>query len=306
MRNRIARCTVAVVAAGSALGLALVPAQAADEPLLMNWPGLLAPLPTEADESDSRLCRHGQLGCVDRVIREMQARFDPLQGACDHDAPFALAYLRTTEEYRRAAATPGFFADHAFVNHEDAVFAEFYFRAYDHWHRGDRRAVAPAWKVAFGAADAKAVSGSGDMLLGISAHINRDLPFVLATIGLADEVGASRKPDHDKVNHFLNRVAFGAEAAERLDPRMDDAVPGITLDNTATFQLVAGWREEAWRNAERLVAAEGTPEYAAVAASIEDAAAAKGRALVAATAYGPLGSSAERDAHCAAYVARTR
>jgi hypothetical protein len=37
------------------------------------------------------------------------------------------------------------------------------------------------------------VTGSGDLLLGISAHVNRDLPFVLASLGLVAPDGTSRK-----------------------------------------------------------------------------------------------------------------
>jgi uncharacterized protein DUF5995 len=43
---------------------------------------------------------------------------------CDHNAIFQLAYLYVTEEYARTVeADPTFFADTAFVNNEDAVFA---------------------------------------------------------------------------------------------------------------------------------------------------------------------------------------
>ena len=45
----------------------------------------------------------------------------PLADSCDHDGIFALAYLRTTEEYRRTIEDPTFFEDTAFVNHEDRL-----------------------------------------------------------------------------------------------------------------------------------------------------------------------------------------
>ena len=69
----------------------------------------------------------------------MQRRFDPLAASCDHGSIFALAYLRTTQEYRRAIEDPTFFDDTPFVNHEDAVFAHLYFDAYDAWHGGECR-----------------------------------------------------------------------------------------------------------------------------------------------------------------------
>ena len=80
-----------------------------------------------------------------------------------------------------------------------------------------------AWAVAFRAADQRAVSAAGNLALGINAHVQRDLPFVLAAIGLVKPDGSSRKPDHDAVNIFLNRVAddLYPEIARRFDPTID-------------------------------------------------------------------------------------
>ena len=47
------------------------------------------------------------------------------------------------------------------------------------------------------AAKGRQVTGLGNLLLGMNAHINRDLPFVLYSIGLTAPDGSSRKPDHD-------------------------------------------------------------------------------------------------------------
>ena len=276
------------------------PAQAEDVPLV-NWADLLPGLSTGYDPSDANDCKAGRIQCVDSVVREMTRRFDSLAGACDHDSLFALAYLRTTEEYRRAAVgegdypDPSLFEDPGFVNHEDAVFARYYFEAFDRWHKGDGAAVPPAWRVAFQSADARAVSGSGNVLLGISAHINRDLPFVLAEIGLVKPDGSSLKADHDRVNQFLNRVAFYEEAAARFDSTLESStwLPGGTAIHT-----VIAWREQAWRNAERLAAAATPNDRAAVARSIEDLAHAEALTLAASYAYGPLRSSADRDAYC--------
>ena len=271
----------------------------AEDPLFLNWATALPASASEYDPAAADDCQSGKIQCVDKVIREMTRRFDGLAAACDHDTMFAMAYLRTTEEYRRAALTPGFFSDTPFINFEDAVFARYYFEAYDNWHGGNRAAVPPAWKVALEAADQKAVDGSTNVLLGISAHINRDLAFVLWDIGLVKPDGTSRKPDHDKVNEFLNRVLFYSEASRRFDPSLpqDGEAPGA-------INLVIGWREQAWRNAERLAAAEGDPvQLALVKQSIEDFAHAEALALKTSGLYGPFGSSAARDAHCAVHHA---
>ena len=198
----------------------------------------------------------------------MQRRFDPLAQSCDHDSIFALAYLRTTEEYRRTIEDPTFFEDTPFVNHEDAVFARLYFDAYDAWHAGPPPTSPPAWAIAFQAAADRAVTAQGNLSLGINAHVQRDLPFALAGIGLVKPDGSSRKPDHDRVNVFLNRVTddLYAEIARRFDPTIDDAnLPG-TADDAGVFQLIPTWREIAWRNAERLVTPPRPRQRAQVAA----------------------------------------
>jgi Family of unknown function (DUF5995) len=297
---------IRVVRLGTLLALMFVAAPVAaraQDPPFVGWTALLPGLTTEYVPSSDNDCAAGRTHCVNAVIREMQRRFDPLATACDHDAIFSLTYLRTTEEYRRTIEDPTFFEDTRFVNHEDAVFARYYFEAYDDWHAGPAAAVPPAWAIAFRAADERAVSAAGNVALGINAHVQRDLPFVLASIGMVKPDGSSRKPDHDRVNEFLNRVADGlyAEIARRFDPTIDDGdLPG-TADDFAEFQVIPTWREVAWRNAERLVSAPTPEARALVAAQIEAYAASQAQLLRAGYAYGLLGSSAARDAYCATH-----
>ena len=297
---------VRVVWLGVLLALLVVAAPGvarAEDPPFVEWTALLPGLTSEYVASSDNDCAAGRTRCVDAVIREMRRRFDPLASACDHDAIFSLTYLRTTEEYRRAIEDPTFFEDTPFVNHEDAVFARYYFEAYDNWNAGRLAAVPQAWAIAFRAADQRAVSAAGNVALGINAHVQRDLPFVLAAIGMVKPDGSSRKPDHDRVNEFLNRVAdeLYPEIARRFDPTIDDSeLPG-TADNFAEFQIIPTWREIAWRNAERLVSARTLKTRAQVAADIEAYAASQAQTLHASYQYAPLGNSAARDAYCAAH-----
>jgi hypothetical protein len=276
-----------------------------DDPIFVPWSQLLPGLSLPYEPSSENLCNRGHVSCVHAVINEMERRLKPLSDTCNHDAVFALTYLRTTQEYLRATTTPGFFQDPAFVNHEDAVFARYYFDAYDAWHQGRTAQVPLAWRIAFQAADKRKATGAGNLLLGMSAHVNRDLPFVLQAIGLVKPDGTSRKHDHDQVDVFLNRVTepLIAEVARRFDPSVSGlGVQGTTLDATVLFQLIALWREEAWRNAELLAAAPTPAARALVAQTIETTAAAKGAALLLANSYVPLlTSSAGRDKFCAAH-----
>ena len=289
-----------------ALGATLMGAPAGagtyDDPFFLNWPTFLpsgdAGDYTPTTEKD---CPKGSLKCVDNVIKEMTRRYNRL--GCHHDSAFAFTYLLTTEEYRRAVEDPAFFTDNAFVNHQDAVFADYYFVAHDAW-RADRLSdVPPAWRIAFDAAANQRVTGMGNVLLGMNAHVNRDLPFVLAAIGLVKPDGSTRKVDHDRVNDFLRTVNHYllVEAAKVLDPTMDDGdVPGTTLDNDVAVQLLVGWREQAWRNAERLAAAPTAAARAQVAQEIEDAAALEALTLRTAFSYNGLtnGTAAARNLWC--------
>ena len=275
---------------GCALAYAVTPA-AADDPPFIPWTALLPGFTTGYEPSSENDCKAGKLHCVDAVIDEMTDRFDGLEAACNHNTLFALTYLRTTEEYRQAVVEPGFFSDPNFINHQDAVFARYYFDAWDAYRAGQLSNVSRAWQLAFKAADQKRVNGTGNILLGMSAHVNRDLPYVLAAIGLVKPDGSSRKPDHDQVNVFLNRVVepLFDECASRYDPLVDDTqIDGTQLDEAALLQLLMAWREQAFSNAELLVSAPTPAARALVEAQIEQTAAIEANLIIVATAYTPL------------------
>ena len=158
-----------------------------------------------------------------------------------------------------------------------------------------------AWAIAFDAARAEDVTGIGDALLGISAHVNRDLPFVLERLGLVTPDGTSRHADHDRINGVLGRVMgpMMEEAASRLDPTIADRqVGGQTFDDEQALQFIVGWRDNAWANAEKLAAAPTRAEHAAVAAEIETEAATTSRGLLAATTSASPADETARDDYC--------
>ncbi len=276
-------------------------AAVADDPPFIGWSALLPSLALPYDPASPDDCTAGRSQCVDKTIREMTRRFVPLASSCDHNAVFSLTYLRVTQEYRRTIDEP-FFDNTSFVNYEDTLFADYYFSAYDSWAAGRIGEVPPAWRITFDAASRHGVSALGDLFLGINAHVQRDLPFVLYSIGLVAPDGTSRKPDHDRVDEILNRVTDPviAEIARRFDPTIEYTNLPTMFDDTTVFQIIAGWREKAWRNAEALAAAPTPAARDLVAAQIENDAATEARMIVAATAYLPLTrGSASRDAFCA-------
>jgi hypothetical protein len=290
-----------VLACAVAILVGAAPAGAHAIGAVPNWATLLPPAPGDSSNTvplGFDVCPDGSLDCPARVIDEMTSRWQALDATCDHNAVFALTYLRTTQEfYRTVTSQPDFFSDEAWIDREDANFAEQYFRAFDAYNAGEH--VPAAWRIAFDAAASSDETGIGDLLLGMNAHINRDLPFVLASVGLVKPDGTSRKPDHDKVNVFLERVIdpLQVELAQRYDPlfKTTDAEPS-PFDETLALQFVDAARENAWRNAERLVNARTPAQRQLVASSIEAEAAAIGRTVRAANTlpgYGP-----RRDAYC--------
>jgi hypothetical protein len=283
--------TISVLVVSLLASVCIVPlgeARADPPPPFVPWSAILPGLTTTYQPSSSNICSSGQMSCVDSVIAEMIAREQPLDSACSHNEIFALTYLRTTQQYKVAASTPGFFSDTAFINHQDAIFAQAYFDAWDRYRANNLAATPRAWQIAISSADQKAVTGLGNLLLGMSAHVNRDLPYVLAAIGLVKPDGSSRKPDHDKVNQFLNVVIqpLITEVATRFDPSVDDTqIKGTTIDEAALLQILVGWRELAWRNAELLVLAPTPAARALVEAQIEKTATIEANLIVIATAY---------------------
>jgi hypothetical protein len=275
----------------------------AENLVLPNWPQLLPANPFTPSGTVPLgwdVCRSGQPSCPGNVIREMTDRWQPLDASCDHRAVFALTYLRTTQEFARTISDqPGTFSDLPWITHEDAVFAQLYFNAYDNYQAG--RSVPLAWKIAFDADRNPNIEGMGDLLLGMNAHINRDLPYTLAHVGLVKTDGSSRKLDHDKVNQFLDRVIdpLQVELARRYDPifTIVDAEPS-PADEVGALQGIRLLRENAWRNAEDLVAARNPLERSLVSQSIEAQAAAFALDIVAASTIPGYGHY--RDAYCAA------
>ena len=264
----------------------------------MVLPGLAGPY--NADDPNN-ICNAGKPQCVDIVANEMEKRLKPLSDSCSHNALFSLLYLDVTYHIADAVRTDGYFQVPGVISHEDGLFASYYFNAFDAYAKGDLAHTPGAWQVALDAAKTKSVQGLGDVLLGMNAHINNDLPFVLYRMGLFNSDGTSRKTDHDKVNDVLFNAYEDAaiDSARRFDPSMaPSAAPGSA---EASIQSVVLWREEAWRNAERLAAATTDAARALVAAQISQAATLEAQAIKAAYSYGPGQSSADRDAYCAAH-----
>jgi hypothetical protein len=240
---------------------------------------------------------------MDAVVAEMDQRLGRLAAGCDHLAPFALMYRDLTEDVR-AGVRGGRYHSPAYVAHLDAVFATLYFHALDTWRSGRRELVPRAWRFAFGAAAGRRVSVLGDMLLGMNAHISRDLPYAIAAVGTRLPDGASAASDIEAINADIARTQARVIADEKrsFDPRVDR--PGafrgwIRAGNVPA--LIAAWRGEAAQNARRLLAARTPAARTRIETWIDANAALRALLIWRETRLRqPRAQNAARDAYCAA------
>jgi hypothetical protein len=274
-------------------------AGASSDPANVQWESYLPALPSGATVQPHAVpfCRTASVRCVDTEVR----RLENAQRAfgCDHRGVFATTYLELTRTFRATVRRDTrFFQYPRYLFAEDALFADVYFNTLSAYHRG--RPVPPAWRIAFETARSGQVNAGQDMLLGINAHVQNDMPFVIAALGLRTRDGKSRKPDHDRVNVILDRAYENVveAVARRYDPLVSTTNASWNpVDDMAGLEMVKEWREQVWRNAERLLNARSDADRRQVAAQIQQNAA--GWATFMAAPQTP-GYRAKRDAYCTA------
>lgn len=272
------------------------------EPRTEGWAAIAADLEPVLDAASPNPCTAGEAHCLEAVVAEMEARMDDLD--CSHAAPFAFTYLETTRGVDDHLARDGFFEDPGEIAHLDALFAVLYFDAIDNWQAGRHDQVPPAWQMAFEAADSRRVSAAVDVMLGMNAHISRDLAYAVA-----QQLGDVADPQqHDPTDFFrIDDVIQAVQqpmldgAAARFDPQLatlaQTLIPAeADIDSTA---LIGLWREQAYDFGVRLAAADDATTRAAVAAEIERAAVASAVLILNVGVTRDLGlSSDERRRYC--------
>jgi hypothetical protein len=264
------------------------------------WKVVIRALPAVASTSSTNVCGVGTPACITDVAAEMTRRYDVLAAQCSHEAPFALMYLLVTEGVGTQGAER--FRHRQYLNHLDSVFANLYFTAYDNWQAGRTKLVPEAWRIAFDAADRGTVTTLGDIMLGMNAHISRDLPFALARSGLREPNGRSGQADFNRVNGLLGNVTpeILEQEAARFDPTLTSAVlPAVRLSPSSLQQVLSAWRSESWTNAQHLLAARTPAQRARVARTIELGAAGRARLIASLTSNLVIGpDTSQRNAYC--------
>ncbi|MFJ8692321.1 DUF5995 family protein [Streptomyces roseolilacinus] len=246
-------------------------------------------------------CQGPVLECVQEARRTLETVRDELR--CDHRAPFPAIYVHLQRSLETAVADGGHFEEPSWLaGHLNTGFLALYLDAYEADRAG--RPVPQAWRAAFDAARTADVNAGQDVLLGANAHIQRDLPYVIAALGLTRPDGGTRKPDYDRFQEVLDR-AYGPavqDVAHRYDPLValaDDRwnpVAGHTAG-----RLFRMWREQAWEHARQLAEAPDEEARDRVAQRIEANAAQWAQLL---GAVRTPGYRAVRDTYCHTHAPR--
>jgi hypothetical protein len=173
------------------------------------------------------------------LIELLEDRLVPLRERRDHRRFFHVTYLRATEAVAAELAAGGF-GDPAWVTYWSAAFARFYLDALDSDARG--RPVPAPWARALRAGPG--IAPERHVLLGMSAHINYDLPqALLAVISDAEfsdpTLLARREADHRHMDRVLAALADNA---------------GSRLRQVTFRRLLETARGSAWANARILAA----------------------------------------------------
>lgn len=196
----------------------------------------------------------------------------------DRRAIFTSIYVVTTRNIG-AAIESGQFHDPRWAAGYLVAFANLYRQALWDYEGGAIAAVPRAWRVAFDSARRGANLIVQDAMLGVNAHVTRDLPHALAATDLGPD-RALRHADHTAINDVLNAsedevlTRLGrlyAPQLRQLDERFG------ALDETLLGLAWRVARERAWVHGERLSDAPSAAARRQVVDEIEAAAAGTAR-----------------------------
>jgi hypothetical protein len=199
----------------------------------------------------------------------------------DRRGVFVTAYLlitRTLQEWIDA----GRFHQNDIVAQYVVAFANAYRQALAHDEAGQCLAVPQAWRQSFEATRSRNATIIQDLLLGINAHINHDLPHAVIQGGL--NVHCERcYQDHTRINDALKlttpwvrqRIALTYDRSLHLTNWMY----GRAIDAAAACSFERA-RENSWNLAKALDLAQGASDRARVERMIDDRAALAGRMIL--------------------------
>lgn len=194
---------------------------------------------------------------LEGIERNLIARHDPR-------AVFVTTYLMQTRTTAETLEQQGTFQDPEFMNRLALRFVQYFLDAYDHYEAGAMDQVPAPWKHAFDLATSGNSLIMEDLVLGINAHINYDLPRALAVVGAHTP---AQEADFNRYNQVLfdnikpvKAAIIDRYAHEGLDVNWLSLADKLSfnLDDKlaeTTFTLV---RNNAWEQGQRLLAGDRT------------------------------------------------
>jgi len=173
-----------------------------------------------------------------------------LVAAGDRRAIFASVYTLTTLRIVESIDS-GSYVNTAWMTNYTTEFANHYRTALRAYALGNRSQVPNAWLRAFDAAASGQTLIIQDVLLGMNAHINFDLPFAIEAVKISPNT-KSRYADHQRVNAVLAAIGdeIFASLAALYGPNygaLDSALG--QLDELLLTTGMSTARQNAWNNA---------------------------------------------------------
>jgi hypothetical protein len=232
---------------------------------------------------------------LDDVVQDLTALEARLRSREDRRCIFVTLYGVVSAEMRDRVALKAF-NDPAWVHRYAVTFASLYRRAFDAYEAGRIADVPKAWRFCFDAAAA----GNGlvlqDMLLGVNAHVNNDLPLALERVSIGPNRN-NRRRDHNAVNAVL--AAVTERATQRIAALY---APGLTamdncageLDEMVSLFSLENARDSAWESAVTLTNARDAVERQLAGRLVSARASVMARLLLAPSRNGPFMSACRR------------
>jgi hypothetical protein len=187
---------------------------------------------------------------IDQVITLLGPIIDGYVRQRSPLAYFPALYRVVTTHVRAKILEGNYFDDGPRMNMLDTAFANRYFAAYDECSANP--GPARAWKAVFEAEKRRGVLMLQHLVLGMSAHINFDLPQSTAALGA--EALPDVRADFERINKILADLLDRVQGVlDRFSPfiKLLDGFLGTADEAIANFSIDVA-REEAWHEAERL------------------------------------------------------
>jgi len=196
----------------------------------------------------------------DQILQRMRSLLESWEVSKDQRLIFLSCYQMMTGNVLNAIQAQEF-EDGVWVQTLMEDFAEVYFTALSQFEQNHH--PPKVWQIAFEAPALSHLHVIQNLILGVNAHINYDLVFVLSNLlgsewdHLDQEQQQVRYRDHCRINGIIHQTinAVQDQIIERFEPKFDliDKLLG-PFDEWITAKIISNWRDEVWESAVQMLA----------------------------------------------------